>query len=170
MGGLLGEYTAGGGAAGWLLGAALVLFGVLAVLLWAEDVKAHRLPNRLVLPAYPAAGLLLGLAGFAAGQPERVAAMLAGAAVLWAAYFLMRAASRAALGYGDVKLAGVLGLYLGFLGWEHVLLGTMAAFVLGGLWAAGLVLSRRGTLKSAIAFGPFMLAGAGAAMLVPVLG
>jgi leader peptidase (prepilin peptidase)/N-methyltransferase len=55
---------------------------------------------------------------------------------------------------------------LGYLGWAHVFAGTFAAFLLGGLWSIALLLSRRGTLKSAIPFGPFMLAGAAAAMAV----
>jgi leader peptidase (prepilin peptidase)/N-methyltransferase len=68
------------------------------------------------------------------------------------------------MGFGDVKLAGVLGMYLGFLGWPHVFAGTFAAFLLGGLWSLALLVFRRGTLKSSIPFGPFMLAGAAAAM------
>jgi leader peptidase (prepilin peptidase)/N-methyltransferase len=70
------------------------------------------------------------------------------------------------MGFGDVKLAGVLGMYLGFLGWGHVMAGTFAAFVLGGLWSLGLLAARRGNLQSAIPFGPFMLAGTTAAMLL----
>jgi leader peptidase (prepilin peptidase)/N-methyltransferase len=70
------------------------------------------------------------------------------------------------MGFGDVKLAGVLGLYLGYLGWAHLFAGTFAAFVLGGLWSVAILLSRKGNLRSAIPFGPFMLAGAAAAMVL----
>jgi leader peptidase (prepilin peptidase)/N-methyltransferase len=67
-----------------------------------------------------------------------------------------------------VKLAGVLGLYLGFAGWTAVVAGTAGAFVLGGLWGVVLLATGRGTAKTAIPFGPFMLAGAwGALLLVP---
>jgi leader peptidase (prepilin peptidase)/N-methyltransferase len=61
---------------------------------------------------------------------------------------------------GDVKLAGVLGLYLGWLGWNSLFVGAFAAFLLGGI--AGVVLMATGlaTRKSAIPFGPYMLAGA----------
>ncbi len=52
------------------------------------------------------------------------------------------------MGFGDVKLAGVLGMYLGYLGWAHVFAGTFAAFLLGGLWSLALLAARRGTLKS----------------------
>ena len=95
--------------------------------------------------------------------------MAAAGAALWMAYFLLRLANPAGLGFGDVKLAGVLGLYLGFLGWEVVLAGTFAAFLLGGGWGVWLILSRRGTARTSIAFGPFMLAGAALAMVLPGL-
>ncbi|MBP3037232.1 prepilin peptidase [Arthrobacter sp. zg-ZUI100] len=169
MVGVLGEYHAAGGAAFWLLGLAAAYFLVLAVRLAVIDALTHRLPDRMVLPAYPAAALLLGTAALAAGDPARIAPMAAAGAVLWMAYFLLRLGNPAGLGFGDVKLAGVLGLYLGFLGWEFVLAGTFAAFLLGGGWGVWLILSRRGTARTSIAFGPFMLAGAGLAMVLPGL-
>jgi leader peptidase (prepilin peptidase)/N-methyltransferase len=64
------------------------------------------------------------------------------------------------MGFGDVKLAGVLGLFLGFLGWPELVVGTFSAFVLGGLFSIALLLTRRATRKSGIPFGPWMLAGA----------
>lgn len=169
MGGVLEEFRSAGGAAFWLLCAAAAYFLVLAVRLAVIDALTHRLPNRIVLPAYPVSALLLGTAALAAGEPDRIAAMGLAGAVLWGGYFLLRLGNPAGLGFGDVKLAGVLGLYLGFLGWRYVLAGTVAAFLLGGLWGLGLILSRRGTAKTAIAFGPFMLAGAGLAMALPGL-
>ena len=86
--------------------------------------------------------------------------------MLWLFYFVLRLIHPPGMGFGDVKLAGVLGLYLGYLGWSHVFAGTFAAFLLGGLWSLGILIARRGTLRSAIPFGPFMLAGAAAAMLL----
>jgi leader peptidase (prepilin peptidase)/N-methyltransferase len=64
------------------------------------------------------------------------------------------------MGLGDVKLAGVLGLFLGFLGWAELVVGAFAGFVLGGLFAIGLLLSRRAGRTSGIPFGPWMVAGA----------
>jgi leader peptidase (prepilin peptidase)/N-methyltransferase len=64
------------------------------------------------------------------------------------------------MGFGDVKLAGLLGLYLGWLGWASVLVGTLAGFLLGGFAGVTLVLTRRANGKTAIPFGPYMLAGA----------
>ncbi len=160
----------------------------MAARLTVMDVRHHLLPNRIVFPSYAIAGvLLLGaaiavtLAGGAAGNlstgatgsaPDGGASFLgvpalgivAGGAVLWVFYFILRLVYPPGMGFGDVKLAGVLGLYLGYLGWAHVFAGTFAAFLFGGLWSLGVLAARRGTLKSSIPFGPFMLAGAAAAM------
>ncbi|MDQ0279192.1 leader peptidase (prepilin peptidase)/N-methyltransferase [Arthrobacter silviterrae] len=138
----------------------------LSVLLSAVDIRTHTLPNRYVLPAYPAAGILLAAAAVLSGRPGQLWGALAGAAALGALYWVLWAVYPAGMGFGDVKLAGVLGLYLGFLGWTHVLAGAAAGFVAGGLWGVALIVSRRGTAKSHLPFGPSMLAGAWATMLL----
>lgn len=141
----------------------------LAVVLSIIDINTHTLPNRYVLPAYPIAGTLLLAAALAAGMPHYMAMALGGAAAMGGLYWLLWALYPAGMGFGDVKLAGVLGLFLGFLGWQHVLLGAAAGFVVGGLWGVVLIVSRRGTAKTAIPFGPAMLAGTlGVMLLVPV--
>ncbi|NQD88745.1 prepilin peptidase [Paenarthrobacter sp. CM16] len=164
----------------WLVMAACLYFLVMAVQLTVIDVRSHLLPNRIVFPSYAVAGVLLVaaslLAFFADVGPEHHLSadlfavpglrVLAGGAVLWLFYFVLRLIHPPGMGFGDVKLAGVLGLYLGYLGWSHVFAGTFAAFILGGLWSLALLATRRGTLRSAIPFGPFMLAGAAAAMTV----
>jgi leader peptidase (prepilin peptidase)/N-methyltransferase len=178
----LGELGEANSLAFWLVIAACAYFAVLAVRLTLIDVRHHLLPNRIVFPAYAVAGvLLLGAAASSAilgvdpaASPEGGAGLfgvpglrvLAGGGVLWLFYFLLRAAYPPGMGFGDVKLAGVLGMYLGFLSWPHVLAGTFGAFLFGGLWSLGLLAVRRGTLKSSIPFGPFMLAGTAAAMLL----
>lgn len=154
----------------------------MAARLTVIDVRHHLLPNRIVFPSYAVAGALLlgavislavsaqgsGSVPAAAAQLFGVPALriLAGGAVLWLFYFVLRLVYPPGMGFGDVKLAGVLGMYLGYLGWPHIFAGTFAAFLLGGLWSIGLLASRRGTLKSAIPFGPFMLGGAAAAMVL----
>lgn len=179
----LGELGAANALAFWLVLAACAYFAVMAVRLTVIDVRHHLLPNRIVFPSYGVAGVLLlgaaaslvfsGVQG-ATAAPDGGAGLfgvpglriLAGGAVLWLFYFLLRAAYPPGMGFGDVKLAGVLGMYLGFLGWPHVFAGTFAAFLFGGLWSLGLLAVRRGTLKSSIPFGPFMLAGTAAAMVL----
>jgi leader peptidase (prepilin peptidase) / N-methyltransferase len=80
--------------------------------------------------------------------------------VLFVAYFLLVFIHPAGMGFGDVKLAGVLGAYLGWIGWGALAVGAFLGFLLGGLYGALLLLLRRAGRKSAIPFGPFMLLGA----------
>ncbi|MCU1531251.1 MAG: prepilin peptidase [Arthrobacter sp.] len=176
----LDELGEAGTPAFWLVLAACAYFAVMAVRLTVIDVRHHLLPDRIVFPSYAVAGvLLLGAAASQAFQAGAAASgggtglfgvpglrVLAGGGVLWLFYFLLRAAYPPGMGFGDVKLAGVLGMYLGFLSWGHVFAGTFAAFLFGGLWSLGLLAVRRGTLKSSIPFGPFMLAGTAVAMLL----
>lgn len=159
----------------WLVLAACAYFAVMAVRLTVIDIRHHLLPNRIVFPSYGVAGVLLlaaallaGPDGGQAGFPDSAALrVVAGAAALWLFYFVLRLVYPPGMGFGDVKLAGVLGMYLGYLGWSHLFAGTFLAFLLGGLWSLALLATRRGSLKSDIPFGPFMLAGAAAAMLLP---
>jgi leader peptidase (prepilin peptidase) / N-methyltransferase len=147
-----------------LLGACLYLLAVGLRLSWI-DARTHTLPNRILFPAYAVVPVLLATAALAGGDTGRLWGLLAGGAVLWAFYFLIRFIYPAGMGFGDVKLAGVLGMYLGYLGFGQLLWATFAAFALGGLYGVLLVALGRGSLKSAIPFGPFMVLGALAAML-----
>jgi leader peptidase (prepilin peptidase)/N-methyltransferase len=130
------------------------------------DVAVKRLPDPYTLPSYLIGPALLGVAVLVGGRPVRLVHALVGLAVMWALYAVQHLAAPGAIGWGDVKLAGVLGLYLGWLGAPAWWLGVLAGFVLGGLYAAGLLITRRGSRKSEIPFGPFMLAGALAGILV----
>jgi leader peptidase (prepilin peptidase) / N-methyltransferase len=83
-----------------------------------------------------------------------------GLAALYLLYFSMAMIYPSGMGFGDVKLAGVLGLFLGFLGWGPLIVGAFAAFALGGLFAIVLIALRRVDRRSGIPFGPWMLSGA----------
>jgi leader peptidase (prepilin peptidase)/N-methyltransferase len=156
-------------AAFWLVAACLAYFVWMAARLTVIDIRSHLLPNRIVMPSYWAAVPLTVAAAIGGGALDMgaVVRVLGGGAVLWLVYFVLRVIYPAGMGFGDVKLAGVLGLYLGYLSWEHLLWGTAAAFLLGGLFGLALIVLRRGTGKTAIPFGPFMLVGAGLALLLP---
>jgi prepilin signal peptidase PulO-like enzyme (type II secretory pathway) len=144
---------------------AYLYLAAVGVLLTYVDVAVKRLPDPFTLPSYLVGPVLLGAAVLAGGRPMRLVHALIGLAALWALYALQHFFAPGAIGWGDVKLAGVLGLYLGWLGVSAWWLGTLAGFVLGALWAVFLLLTRRGTRKSEIPFGPFMLAGALAGVL-----
>jgi leader peptidase (prepilin peptidase) / N-methyltransferase len=143
----------------WELPAYLYLAGI-AVALTLIDIDVRRLPNAIVLPSYAVAALFLLLPAVATGEWHPYLRALAGAAILFGGYFALAFAYPAGMGFGDVKLAGVLGLYLGWLGWGELGVGAFLGFLLGGLWGLVLLAARRAGRKSAIPFGPFMLAGA----------
>ncbi|HWG99271.1 MAG TPA: prepilin peptidase, partial [Pilimelia sp.] len=106
----------------WALPAYLYLAAV-AVALAMIDLDVQRLPNAIVLPSYPIAAVLLLLAAAAGGDwPAALRGGLAMAA-LWAFYLALFLIYPGGMGYGDVKLAGLLGLYLGWLGWAAVGIG-----------------------------------------------
>jgi leader peptidase (prepilin peptidase)/N-methyltransferase len=83
-----------------------------------------------------------------------------GAVALFGVYLVAALVKPGGMGFGDVKLAGVIGLFLGFLGLPQLLVGAFAAFVLGGLFSLGLLITRKAGRGSGIPFGPWMLAGA----------
>jgi leader peptidase (prepilin peptidase)/N-methyltransferase len=124
------------------------------------DLDVRRLPDAIVLPSYLVGGLLLVPAVAAHRDWSAAARGLIGMAALWAFYFAIAFVYPGGMGFGDVKLAGLLGLYLGWLGWSSVLVGAFAGFLLGGLAGAALLVTRRAGAKTAMPFGPAMLAGA----------
>lgn len=142
------------------------LYGAAAgIALAAIDLAHHRLPNALTLPSYVIAGGLLGLAALVRGELGPFLRALAGMVALYALYYLLMLIYPAGMGFGDVKLAGVVGLYLGWLGWAEVVIGGFLGFVIGALSGLGLMAARRATRKSALPFGPAMLLGALIAVL-----
>ncbi|QEW02800.1 prepilin peptidase [Microbacterium lushaniae] len=148
---------------------AYAVFAVQSVVLAVIDARTHRLPDRYVLPGYPVAAVLLTASALAQGAPQRLLPVAGGALALFAFYLLLRMLRPAAMGGGDVKLAGVIGAYLGFLGWESVLVGALAGFLLAGIYAVVLLLTRRAAARTAIPFGPWMLGGAWFAILAAAL-
>lgn len=146
---------------------AFLCLGLAGTLLLFIDLAVHRLPDLFTLPAYPVgAALLAAAAPFTAHGWSRFGHALIGMVALFLLYAVQHLIRPAAMGFGDVKLAGVLGLYLGWFGWSTWFTGTLLGFILGGVASVGLLAARRVTLKANIPFGPFMLAGAFVAILI----
>lgn len=140
---------------------AFLYLAAIAVALALIDLDTRRLPNTIVLPSYPVAALLLGVAALVDQDGGALVRALVGCAALYGFYFALMLVYPAGMGFGDVKLAGVLGLYLGWVGWGALVVGAFAAFLVGGVLSIALLASGRATRKSGIPFGPFMLLGAG---------
>ena len=124
------------------------------------DARTTLLPSWLIKPAYPALVVLILVAALL----DRDAHALEGAAGGWlvvGGWFLAfwLATRGGGWGYGDVRLSGLLGLSLGYLGWTEVFLGLFLTLLVGAF--AGVVVAvARGTLRTRLPYGPYMLAGA----------
>ncbi|MBD8139554.1 prepilin peptidase [Frigoribacterium sp. CFBP 13605] len=136
----------------WLAGVSVAL----AVI----DLEHHRLPDAIVLPSYTVGGVLLAASSILVGDWPALVRAAIGLASLFAFYLIAALSYPGGMGFGDVKLAGVLGLYLAWLGWGEFAVGAFAAFLLGGLYAVVLLVTRRVERTGGIPFGPWMLAGA----------
>lgn len=128
------------------------------------DIAVQRLPNVIVLPSYLVLGGLFFMGALIGPEwggdwPQLLHAVLAGL-TLYAFYFLLVIVYPRGMGFGDVKLAGVLGAALGWFGWGQLLVGSFAAFVLGGLLSIVLLLTGKAKRGSGIPFGPWMILGA----------
>ncbi|GLB67140.1 hypothetical protein AHIS1636_15790 [Arthrobacter mangrovi] len=159
------------GLMAWFIGAIAVLpafcyLAVMGVLLGAIDARHKLLPNRLVLPFLVGALVLLGLGAAVSGAWLQLLGGLLGGAALFALYLAMALIKPGGIGLGDVKLAAIVGLYAGYLGFDAWLLVLLGAFLLNAVAIVVLMLAKVLNRNSDIPFGPAMIA---AALLAPLL-
>ncbi|WP_086724109.1 A24 family peptidase [Streptomyces sp. NRRL B-24085] len=143
-----------------------LLLTPVGVLLAVVDVRVRRLPDPLTLPLAAAA---LALLGAVSSLPEHTGTWthaLSGTLALGAGYWVLWRINPGGMGFGDVKLALGAGAVLGWYGWDTVLLGTFAGFLLGALYGGALVLAGRAGRRTAIPFGPFLITGVYAGLLI----
>ncbi|MCT7356993.1 A24 family peptidase [Streptomyces sp. 15-116A] len=143
-----------------------LLLAPVGVLLAIVDFRVQRLPDPLTLPFAAAALTLLGLTALFPEHAGEWTTALLGALALGAGYFVLFLINPGGMGFGDVKLALGAGAVLGWYGWPTVLLGTLAGFLSGALYGGALVVARRAGRKTAIPFGPFLITGTLAGLLV----
>lgn len=153
------EGSTHGLAAGLVLVAFLFLAAV-SVALALIDIDTHTLPNRITVPSFLVGVVLLATASAFSSDSGAFVRAAIGSAVLFFAYAALAFAYPGGMGHGDVKLAGVLGLFLGYLGWSQLIVGAFGAFLLGGLFSLVMLALRKANRKSGIPFGPWMLGGA----------
>jgi len=139
---------------------AFAYLALISVVLVVIDIDVQRLPDAIVKPSYVIAIVLLSAAVWASGEAWDLARMGIGMAALGGFYGAMWLIYPAGLGFGDVKTAGLLGLYGGFLGWPQLALAGFAGPMLGGLLVLGGLLTGKLTRKSAVPYGPALIAGA----------
>jgi leader peptidase (prepilin peptidase) / N-methyltransferase len=143
----------------WIL-PALLVFAAASSVLTLVDLAEKRLPNAIIFPTVAAVAVLLLPATWAEGAWMALLWAAIGSAAMFAVYFVLALISPSSMGMGDVKLALVIGLLLGWFGLNAWLIGLLAAFIVGGVIALVALALRRVTLRGSIPFGPSMLAGA----------
>jgi leader peptidase (prepilin peptidase)/N-methyltransferase len=124
------------------------------------DFCTHRLARGVTMRAALAGGPLLTLAAINIDETARIATMF-GAFIATLVFFLVLSfISKGGIGSGDVRLAPVLAMFLGWMGWSYVYIGLASGFILGGIWALALIVTGKANRSSRIAFGPFLCVGA----------
>jgi leader peptidase (prepilin peptidase)/N-methyltransferase len=134
--------------AGYLAGS-----GTLAVI----DARTKRLPNRIMFPLYAFGAVGLTLASAVGHEWWRLVAAVAAAALLYGLFWLFWFFGP--MGFGDVKLAGVLGLFLGWVSLPTVVGGLLLGMLGAAFTGIGMMLVRKADRKTEIAYGPFLVAG-----------
>jgi leader peptidase (prepilin peptidase)/N-methyltransferase len=151
-------------AVGWWIGLLGYLwFAAAGIALAAIDIELKRLPDAIVLPSLAVVGIMLLGSAALTGDWERILTVLIGGVALFAFFFLMVLVYPAGMGLGDVKLAPLIGIAMGFVGWPAVAVGTFAGFLVGAVVGlAAIAVNSRARVegrKHAIPFGPWMLVG-----------
>lgn len=139
---------------------ALLVFVAAGLALAAIDLEVMRLPNVIVYPTFLTVIALLTLATTITGQLEPLLRAGLAATALTVAFLAIVVAQPGGMGLGDVKLAGIVGAVLGYVSYPAVVVGVFAAFVLGTLAGAVLILARRAGRRTAVPFGPALVTGA----------
>ena len=130
------------------------------------DYATHRLPRGVTFRAAIIGGPLLALAAINHDDNGRIGVMFASFIVTLVLFAILAAISKGGIGGGDVRLAPVLAVFLGWLGASHVYIGLGSGFILGGVVATGMLVTRRASTSTRIAFGPFLCIGAIIAVFV----
>jgi leader peptidase (prepilin peptidase)/N-methyltransferase len=147
------------------VGPASIVAPFLGVMLAVALIDArHRIvPNRLIYPSLILFAIAVVVAA-AADVPVSPIRALLGLLAFGGTLLIVALISPRGMGIGDVKLAALIGLVLGSLGWKYVAVAAVSGTLLGGLGGVAALLAGRGR-KETIPFGPYLAAGAVVAAL-----
>ena len=164
-GALFAVVTLDAGKLHWALPAYLYLAAA-GIALAMIDFDHKRLPDKIVLPSYPVVAVLLTIGAAVNHNWSALERAAIGGAALYAFYFAVIFVYPAGMGFGDVKLAGILGALLAYISWGTLVVGAFGGFLLGAVVGAIILVAHRGDRKTQIPFGPFMIAATLAAIFV----
>ena len=124
------------------------------------DINTHRLARSVTMRAAFIGGPLLSIAAIANNQPGKIGVVALSFMTTLLTFMTLSFASRRGIGAGDVRLAAVVAMFLGYLGAIYVFQGLALGFMLGGVVALLLFIGRKATRNTRIAFGPYICIGA----------
>jgi leader peptidase (prepilin peptidase) / N-methyltransferase len=145
---------------------AFLVFMTTLVILAAVDLEHRRIPNRILGPMAIVAIVLLSIAAMVQGRPEILRRSAFGALAYFAPMLLLGLVIPSSMGMGDIKLAGYLGLHLGWFSMQRVLTGAFLGFLIGAVIGVGLMAAGKKGRKDYVPFGPSMALGAAIAVLM----
>ena len=123
------------------------------------------LPIRIVYPTLVLAAPFLVVAAAVDGRWTELTHAVVGGVVAFLAFCVIRFVYPAGMAFGDLRLAGIIGVFLGWLGYGVLFFGFFAAFLSASVIGIGLIVARRATRKTAVPFGVFLALGAVFAVL-----
>jgi leader peptidase (prepilin peptidase)/N-methyltransferase len=138
---------------------AYLYFAAVGMALAMIDFDCRRLPNSIVYPSYLVLAVLLAAGAALSSDWHTLLRAALGGAALFGFYLAIVVAYPGGMGFGDVKLSGILGALLAYLSWSALVIGAFAGFLLGAFVGVAVMLAGRGGRKTALPFGPFMIAG-----------
>ena len=153
----------------WVL-ISVIPFVVFLAVMTVIDLRELRIPDKLTAPAAALAIPLLLLSALTDWDDVSLVRALLGALAMGGFYFVLFFIYPAGMGFGDVKLAPIIGAQLGFFGWIPLVRGLIAAYFIVGPVAILMLLLRRANKKTGFPFGPFMAAGAIVALVLEARG
>ena len=152
LGAIFGAYSP------WIL-PELYVFAAVSIVIAYIDFDHHLILNVVLLPTLIATLALLALASLGTNEWNRLGRAVICAIVLGAFYLLLSIIWKGGMGDGDIKLAFILGLITGWLGWSQFIIGAFAAFFIGGFLSLVLIIGKKVDMHGGIPFGPSMLLG-----------
>ena len=132
------------------------------------DITTHRLTRSVTMRAAFLGGPLLSIAAIANNHPGKIGVMAISFTATLLTFMTLSFVSKRGIGAGDVRLAAVVAMFLGYLGATYVFQGLALSFMLGGVVALLLLISRKANRNTRIAFGPYICIGAMAVVLFGV--
>lgn len=142
----------------WVEVVGLLVFAFITIALCFIDWELYILPNAIVYPAYALVLVFVG-AGLMSGSNVDIVRAFIGLIISGLFYFILWFIAPKGIGLGDVKLAPLLGFITAYYGWGPFIISIFSAYLLASIYSVIVMVKNGKGLKSAIAFGPWMLIG-----------